>query len=62
MPYWLYDYWTNTPKGSQLPLTLDVEKFADVKLAYTLVAHFLTFSQARRFEIMAMRDSIVNAG
>ena len=43
-------------------MTLDVEKFADVNLVYPPIAHFLTFSEARRFEIMAMHDSIVNAG
>jgi hypothetical protein len=55
--------WPNTPTegGSQLPVSLDVERFADVNLVHPLNAHSLMLGQARRFEITAMQDSIVNA-
>lgn len=52
----------NTPEGgSKLPVSLDVEKFADVNLDRPLDAHSLMLEQARRFEIAAMQDSMENA-
>lgn len=51
---------TNSPKAN-IPISLDVEKFVDVNLSHLLIAHSLTFGQARRFEITAMQDSMLNA-
>lgn len=52
----------DTPEGSsRLPASLDVEKFADVNLIHPLDTHSLMLCQARRFEITAMQDSMVNA-
>jgi len=52
----------NVPKGSsKLPVSLDVERFADVNLVRPLDAHSLMQCQARRFEITAMQDSMTNA-
>ena len=52
----------NTPKGnSKLPVSLDVERFADVSLVHLLDTHSLILLQARRFEITAMQDSMANA-
>jgi hypothetical protein len=44
-----------------LPVSLDVEKFADVNLSHSHNAYSLMLGQARRFEITAMQDSMVNA-
>lgn len=59
----LHSHWSNTPKGSggKLPVSLDVESFANVGLFYSLDVRLLKFRQARSFEIMAMQDSIANA-
>ena len=52
----------NTLKGSsKLPVSLDVERFANVNLVHPLDAHSLILRQARRFEITAMQDSMANA-
>ena len=52
----------NTLKGSsKLPVSLDVERFADVNLVHHLDTHSLMLRQARRFEITAMQDSVANA-
>ena len=52
----------DTLKGSDRPpVSLDVERFADVNLVHSLGAHSLMLGQARSFEITAMQNSVVNA-